>query len=111
MGLGGGGPRPEAGRGGPIGYDRRGPGPSPGSRSMASPTRILALHAHPDDVEFQCAGTLALLRAAGCRVTIATMTPGDCGSAEHDAEAIAQIRRGEAQAAAGLIGADSLCLE
>ena len=26
---------------------------------------------------------------AGCAVTIATMTPGDCGSAEHDAEAIA----------------------
>jgi N-acetylglucosamine malate deacetylase 1 len=78
---------------------------------MSEPTRILAIHAHPDDVEFQCAGTLALLRAAGCRVTIATMTPGDCGSAEHDAEAIAAIRRGEAQAAAGLIGADYLCLE
>ena len=53
---------------------------------MTEPVRILALHAHPDDVEFQCAGTLILLREAGCRVTIATMTPGDCGSAEHDAE-------------------------
>jgi len=38
-------------------------------------------------------GTLALLRAAGCHVTIATMTPGDCGSAEHDAETISTIRR------------------
>ena len=44
-------------------------------------------------------------------MTMATMTPGDCGSAEHDAEAIAAIRRGEAQAAAELIGADYLCLE
>ena len=26
---------------------------------------IFALHAHPDDIEFQCAGTLALLREAG----------------------------------------------
>ena len=30
--------------------------------------RILAIHAHPDDVEFQCAGTLALLGEAGCAV-------------------------------------------
>ena len=74
-------------------------------------THVLAIHAHPDDVEFQCAGTLAMLARAGCRVTIATMTPGDCGSVEHDAEAIAAIRRGEAEASADLIGADYLCLE
>jgi LmbE family N-acetylglucosaminyl deacetylase len=78
---------------------------------MASPIRVLALHAHPDDIEFQCAGTLALLREAGHHVITATMTPGDCGSAEHDAEAIAAIRRGEAQAAADLIGAEYHCLE
>jgi LmbE family N-acetylglucosaminyl deacetylase len=78
---------------------------------MSAPIRILALHAHPDDVEFQCAGTLVLLREAGCAVTIATMTPGDCGSAEHDAESIAAIRREEARASAALIGADYLCLE
>jgi len=78
---------------------------------MDNPARILAVHAHPDDVEFQCAGTLALLRRAGYAVTIATMTPGDCGSAEHDAEAIAAIRRAEAKAAADLIGADYVCLE
>ncbi len=47
----------------------------------SSPPRILAIHAHPDDVEFQCAGTLALLKNQGCAITIATMTPGDCGSA------------------------------
>jgi LmbE family N-acetylglucosaminyl deacetylase len=52
-----------------------------------------------------------LLREAGCPVTIATMTPGDCGSAEHDSEAIAAIRREEVRASAELIGADSLCLE
>jgi LmbE family N-acetylglucosaminyl deacetylase len=78
---------------------------------MSEPTRILALHAHPDDVEFQCAGTLIRLRQAGCAVTIATMTPGDCGSAEHDPDAIAAIRRAEAAASAALIGADYLCLE
>lgn len=73
--------------------------------------RILAIHAHPDDIEFQCAGTLALLKQAGCHITIATMTPGDCGSAEHDAESIAAIRRAEAKASATLLGADYVCLE
>ena len=78
---------------------------------MSSMTRVLAIHAHPDDVEFQCAGTLALLARAGCHVTIATMTPGDCGSAELDSETIAEIRRGEAREAALLIGAEFHCLE
>jgi LmbE family N-acetylglucosaminyl deacetylase len=78
---------------------------------MAEPVRVLAIHAHPDDIEFQCAGTLSLLGEAGCHLTIATMTPGDCGSVEHDAEAIAAIRRDEARAAADLIGADYSCLE
>src|SRR4029079_17265019 len=85
--------------------------PGLSSFAMSSVTRVLAIHAHPDDVEFQCAGTLALLREAGCAVTIATMTPGDCGSAEHDSEAIAEIRRGEARASAALIGAECVCLE
>jgi LmbE family N-acetylglucosaminyl deacetylase len=79
--------------------------------SSVNAARILAIHAHPDDIEFQCAGTLALLARAGCSITIATMTAGDCGSAEHDAESIAEIRRAEAQSAAQLIGADCICLE
>lgn len=79
--------------------------------SAPAPTRVLALHAHPDDVEFQCAGTLALLGEAGCQLTIATMTPGDCGSAEHGAEEIAAIRRREARESASLIGAEYVCLE
>ena len=71
--------------------------PRPRALAMPHDARILAIHAHPDDVEFQCAGTLALLRQRGCHVTIATMTPGDCGTAEYDAEEIADDppRRGE----------------
>lgn len=78
---------------------------------MAESPVILAIHAHPDDVEFQCAGALALLADRGCRVVIATMTPGDCGSAEHDAETISAIRRAEAAASASIIGASYECLE
>lgn len=77
----------------------------------STPARVLAIHAHPDDLEFQCAGTLALLARSGCHVTMATMTPGDCGSIDRDSEAIASIRRAEARAAADLIGADFSCLE
>jgi LmbE family N-acetylglucosaminyl deacetylase len=78
---------------------------------MTEPVRILAVHAHPDDIEFQCAGTLILLRQHGCLIMLATMTPGDCGSAEHDAETIATIRRDEARASATVLGADYRCLE
>ncbi len=72
---------------------------------------ILAIHAHPDDIEFQCAGTLALLGQRGNRLTVITMTPGDCGSKDLPPEEIARVRRGEAQAAAALIQAHCECLE
>jgi LmbE family N-acetylglucosaminyl deacetylase len=72
---------------------------------------ILALHAHPDDIELQCAGTLLRLKQLGCRITLATMTPGDLGSAELPPEEIAAVRRGEAQRAAELLGAPYHCLE
>lgn len=76
-----------------------------------NPVRILAIHAHPDDVEFQCAGTLALLKEKGAQITIVTMTPGDCGSAEMNSDEISATRRAEARAAADLLGADYHCLE
>jgi LmbE family N-acetylglucosaminyl deacetylase len=72
---------------------------------------ILAIHAHPDDIEIQCAGTLARLKSLGCRISIATMTPGDLGSAELPPDEIAAVRRGEAKRAADLLGADYQCLE
>ena len=78
---------------------------------MTKRPRILAIHAHPDDVEFQCAGTLARLKKLGCEITIATMTPGDCGSAELGPLQIAAVRRAEQQKAADLLGAECLCLE
>lgn len=80
-------------------------------RKPPSEARVLAIHAHPDDIEFQCAGTLALLTQAGCQITVCTMTPGDCGSAELPPDEIAAVRRREAAAAAALLGADYTCLE
>ena len=73
--------------------------------------RILAIHAHPDDVEILAGGTMALLADLGHQITIATFTPGDCGSKELGAVEIAAVRRKEAANAAALIGARYFCLE
>src|SRR5450755_491893 len=78
---------------------------------MPTTTRILAIHAHPDDVEILAGGTLALLAAAGHSITIVTMTPGDCGSADLPAEEIADLRRNEAASSASRIGAEYRCAE
>lgn len=72
----------------------------------------LAVLAHPDDAEFLCAGTLIRLHQEhGWAIHVATMTAGDCGSAEHGPEEIARIRRAEGQAAAAAIGGTYHCLE
>ncbi len=77
----------------------------------APPTKIvLALMAHPDDAEFLCGGTLALLAESGWEVHIATAAIGDCGSATLAPEEIAAIRREEAKAAAALLGGSYHCL-
>ncbi len=73
--------------------------------------RILAIHAHPDDLEILAGGTLALLSNAGHQLTMVSMTPGDCGSKHHSPEDIAAIRRGEAEASAKTIGANYICAE
>lgn len=71
----------------------------------------LALLAHPDDVEFLCAGTLMrLIREHGWTVHAATMTAGDCGSAELGPQEIAAVRRREGEAGATLIGATYHCV-
>ena len=74
-------------------------------------TSVLAVHAHPDDIEHLAAGTLAVLAAAGCRVVIATLTAGECGSDSTDLAQTADIRKREARAAAALIGADYRCAD
>ncbi|MBI4585292.1 MAG: PIG-L family deacetylase [Planctomycetes bacterium] len=75
------------------------------------PGTILALMAHPDDAEFLCGGTLALLAAKGWAVHIAAATPGDAGAASLQPDEIAAIRRREGASAAGLVGGTFHCLE
>jgi LmbE family N-acetylglucosaminyl deacetylase len=69
---------------------------------------ILAIGAHPDDIEILCAGTLALYAAQGHNVVMAPFTCGDMGDLKIPPPELARIRRGESEAAALLIGATLL---
>ena len=68
--------------------------------------RVLGIHAHPDDLEIQCGGTLARLADLGCPVTMVTLAAGDLGSASLSREEIAAVRRKEAAAGAARVGAE-----
>lgn len=71
---------------------------------------VLAVMAHPDDIEITCGGTLVLLKRAGWDVHMATMTAGDLGSMELSRRAISRVRRKEAEASAAVLGAGYTCL-
>ncbi len=73
--------------------------------------KILAIHAHPDDIEILTAGTLKQLRDKGHEIHMATMTNGDKGSQELSPQEIAAIRKEEAQKSAAILEADYTCLE
>ena len=72
---------------------------------------ILAIGAHPDDVEISCGGTLAKYAKLGHKVFTATATNGNVGSATLPMEEIAAIRKEEARRAAAHIGAEYICLD
>jgi LmbE family N-acetylglucosaminyl deacetylase len=72
---------------------------------------VLAVGAHPDDVEMLCAGTLALLHGRGWNVEVATMTPGDCGSATLSRSEISTLRKKEAAASLAVLEGRYHCLE
>lgn len=68
--------------------------------------RVLAIAAHPDDIEFVMAGTLLLLANAGWEVHYFNIANGCCGSMELPRADIAFKRLEEAQRSARLIPAE-----
>jgi N-acetylglucosamine malate deacetylase 1 len=72
--------------------------------------RILAIGAHPDDLELLCCGTLARYSAEGHKVTMCTIAAGDKGHFRIPADELTEIRRKEATNSANLIGADYIPL-
>ena len=67
--------------------------------------KVLAFGCHPDDVEFMCSGTLALLAGKGWEVHIAVMAGGEMGSPSLAPQSIRAKRLKEAETAAAVIGA------
>ncbi len=66
---------------------------------------VLALFAHPDDIEFVAAGTLLLLKDLGWQIHYCNVANGCCGSAVTDRIETAAIRGMESQRSANLLGA------
>ena len=71
-----------------------------------NPKSAMVIVAHPDDIEFGCAGTIARWTKAGADVTYVLVTSGDVGIAEEGmtkAKA-SEIREAEQVAAAEVVG-------
>lgn len=66
---------------------------------------VLALFAHPDDIEFVAAGTLLLLKDLGWNIHYCNIANGCCGSTTTGRDETAAIRLKESQASAELLGA------
>jgi LmbE family N-acetylglucosaminyl deacetylase len=73
--------------------------------------RVLAVGAHPDDLEILCAGTLARYVAEGHEVVMCHVARGDRGTFEHSREEITRIRHEEARRAAAIAGAGHATLD
>jgi LmbE family N-acetylglucosaminyl deacetylase len=72
--------------------------------------RLLAVGAHPDDLEILCGGTLARYVEEGHDVVMCHATKGDRGSFEYTSEEVAAIRDAEARQAAEIAGAEHVSL-
>jgi LmbE family N-acetylglucosaminyl deacetylase len=70
------------------------------------PSTVLAVGAHPDDIEFMMAGTLLLLRDRGWTVHYLNVADGSCGTERLPADEAAAVRLVEAREAAHLLGAE-----
>lgn len=74
------------------------------------PARAMAIVAHPDDIEFGCAGTIARWTSQGCEVCYVLCTSGDVGIDEPDMTRAraAEIREAEQTAAAKVAGVEDV---
>jgi len=90
-----------------------GPRPDPGAAptvDLPAPARVLAVGAHPDDIEFGCGATLAKWAAAGADVQLLVLTDGSKGSWDPTADpaALAEVRAAEQDTARRALGATTV---
>jgi LmbE family N-acetylglucosaminyl deacetylase len=77
---------------------------------MDEPLRVLCVMAHPDDVEFGAAGSVALWVDQGAEVTYVIVTDGSTGTADTGLVGgkLAEIRREESIRAAKVVGVENV---
>ena len=77
---------------------------------IEAPARALIIVAHPDDIDFGMAGTVAALTSAGCHVAYCLATSGEAGDDDmsHTPEELAAMRQAEQTAAAAKVGVSEL---
>ncbi|MDN3903954.1 PIG-L deacetylase family protein [Arthrobacter sp. YD2] len=76
------------------------------SASVSTPARVLAFAAHPDDIDFGAAGTVARWARDGADITYCIMTSGDAGGFDpSDRSNVSGLRRDEQREAARQVGA------
>ena len=80
------------------------------SNNSFVPESAMAIVAHPDDIEFGCAGTMARWARGGARICYVICTSGDVGIADPSItrEEAGQIREAEQREAARIAGADEV---
>lgn len=77
---------------------------------LNTPTSCMVIVAHPDDIEFSCAGTLALWATSGARIIYVICTSGEVGIDNPDIsrKEAGKIRESEQREAASIIGASEV---
>src|ERR671932_680944 len=75
-----------------------------------TPASALVIAAHPDDIEFGCAGTVARWVAEGAHVSYALLTNGAAGSSDPQMTRarLAELREAEQRAAAKVLGVEQV---
>lgn len=75
-----------------------------------TPSRVMVIVAHPDDIEFGCAGTVARWRRDGAELCYVHCTSGEMGGAELalTPAQVATMREAEQRAAAAVLGVSDL---
>ena len=75
--------------------------------TLDTPEKVLAIGAHPDDIEFGAGGTVARWAAAGATVTMLIVTDGSKGTWDPgvDPADLVAVRTAEQRAAADALGA------
>jgi LmbE family N-acetylglucosaminyl deacetylase len=78
--------------------------------ALPTPERVLVVAAHPDDIEFGAAGTVARWTSEGAAVRYLLVTRGDKGSDDPDTDvtSLVRLREAEQRAAAAELGVDGV---